>query len=52
MPSANASFNLTDARFMYSPMQASPRWSNPPIVEIMALHALLPMERGFARQRN
>jgi hypothetical protein len=42
MPSANASFNLTDARFMYGPMQAWPRWPNPPIVEITALHALLP----------
>ena len=42
MPSANASFNLTDARFMYGPMQAWPRWPNPPIVEIMALHAFLP----------
>jgi hypothetical protein len=41
MPSANASFNLTDARFMYSPMQAWPRSPNPPIVEIMALQCIV-----------
>jgi hypothetical protein len=39
---ATASFNLRGATFMYRPMQTWPRWPHPPIVEIMALHALLP----------
>jgi hypothetical protein len=39
---ASASFNLREAKFMYGPMHTWPRWPNPPIVEVMALHALLP----------
>ena len=38
---ATASFNLREATFMYRPMQTWPRWPYPPIVEVMALHALL-----------
>ena len=40
--SATASFNLREATFMYGPMQTWPRWPYPPIMEVMALHALLP----------
>jgi hypothetical protein len=40
--SASASFVLKEASFLYGPMQTWPRWPNPPIVEVMALHALLP----------
>jgi hypothetical protein len=39
---ASATFNLMGATFLYGPMQTWPRWPNPPIVEVMALHALLP----------
>ena len=40
--SGGASFNLKEASFRYAPMQMWPRWPNPPAVEVMALHALLP----------
>ena len=40
--SATASFNLREATFTYGPMQTWPRWPYPPIMEVMALHALLP----------
>ena len=39
---ANASFSLLEASFLYGPMQTWPQWPNPPIVEVMALQALLP----------
>jgi hypothetical protein len=39
---AMASFNLREATFLYGPMQTWPRWPYPPILEVMALHALLP----------
>lgn len=39
---ATASFDLQEARFTYGPMQTWPRWPNPPIVEVIALHAYLP----------
>ena len=39
---ASASFSLKEASFQYGPMQTWPRWPNPPIVEVMALQALLP----------
>jgi hypothetical protein len=42
MEAATASFNLREATFMYGPMQTWPRWPYPPIVEVMALHVLLP----------
>lgn len=40
--SAGASFQLRDATFLYGPMQTWPRWPNPPIVEVIALQAVLP----------
>jgi hypothetical protein len=40
--SASASFSLKEATFLYGPMRTWPRWPNPPVVEVMALHALLP----------
>ena len=39
---ARATFDLTDARFTYGPMQTWPRWPNPPIIEVMALQVYLP----------
>ena len=39
---AMASFNLREGTLMYGPMQTWPRWPYPPIVDVMALHALLP----------
>ena len=39
---AGAWFQLKDATFLYGPMQTWPRWPNPPIVEIVALQAVLP----------
>jgi len=40
--SAGAMFQLKDATFLYGPLQTWPRWPNPPIVEIIALQAVLP----------
>lgn len=40
--SASASFHLQEATFLYGPMRTWPRWPNPPIMEVMALHILLP----------
>ena len=40
--SATATFNLREATFMYGPMQTWPRWPYPPVVEVVAFHALLP----------
>jgi len=39
---ASATFNLKEGTFMYGPMQTWPHWPNPPIMEVMALHVLLP----------
>ena len=39
---ASASLQLKDAQFSYGPMQTWPRWPGPPIVEIVALQAVLP----------
>ena len=39
---ARATFDLTDGRFTYGPMQTWPRWPNPPIIEVMALQVYLP----------
>lgn len=36
---ARASFNLSEARFKYGPMQMWPHWPSPPIVEVNALRA-------------
>jgi hypothetical protein len=38
----SGTFRLKDARFSYGPMQTWPRWPNPPIVEIIALQAVIP----------
>jgi hypothetical protein len=38
----SGTFRLRDARFAYGPMQTWPRWPNPPIVEIIALQAVIP----------
>lgn len=40
--SVGATFDLKEARFTYGPMQAWPRWPNPPAVEVMALQVYLP----------
>jgi hypothetical protein len=39
---ATSTFRLHDARFIFGPMQTWPRWPNPPIVEIIALQAVIP----------
>jgi hypothetical protein len=40
--SAGASFHLKGATVFYGPMQTWPRWPYPPIVEVIALQAVLP----------
>jgi hypothetical protein len=39
--SVSVSLNLADAEFAYGPVQMFPRWPSPPMVEVMALQALL-----------
>ena len=39
---AEASFNLKDAEFLYGPVQMFPRWPYPPPVEVIAVQACLP----------
>ena len=36
---AEASFNLKDATFLFGPVQMFPRWPYPPAVEVMAIQA-------------
>jgi hypothetical protein len=38
---ARASFNLAGATFVYGPIQTWPRWPSPPVVEVIAVQALL-----------
>jgi len=38
--SAEATFNLQDATFLYGPVQLFPRWPYPPPVEVIAVQAL------------
>jgi hypothetical protein len=38
---AQAAFNLQDARFTYGPFQVFPNWPAPPMVELMAVQAFL-----------
>lgn len=37
----SASFQLARASFAYGPVQTWPRWPSPPIVEVMAVQAML-----------
>ena len=37
-----AAFRLKQAQFTYGPMQTWPRWPNPPILEVIALQAIVP----------
>jgi len=39
---AEASFNLKDATFLYGPVQMFPRWPYPPPVEVIAVQATFP----------
>src|SRR5947209_7992811 len=39
---AEATFNLKDANFLYGPVQLFPRWPYPPPVEVIAVQACLP----------
>jgi hypothetical protein len=39
---AEASFQLKDATFLYGPVQMFPRWPYPPLVEVIAVQACFP----------
>ena len=39
---AEATFNLKEAEFLYGPVQLFPRWPYPPPVEVIAVQAALP----------
>ncbi len=40
-PSANAAFDLQEARFTYGPFQVFPNWPAGPMVELIALQAFM-----------